>query len=306
MFPPSNKKRISNCTPHSSSKYCSLLCTSVPQFLHFLFGFIVLSTEIKLCVQSCSSLKSSAKCFSCFAVSGWQHYFLVSHTYIDAVLLVTQKEVVHDGGFVQLCQCGHVLHSMDAARVHREHRLPVQLPPLQVHHLQNMSRHNMQFKERPQQEHCWQSQLWTFPSVRSYHHFSFHRDQDTHTGASTLDEGLNVQMSDLVIQVCPLNVFTSGTWTTTPSSLICNKARRKQQTGGKRWLNLVQNQLRHSQAVLSDWCRWTRSWSSGVPQHHRWVLRLLPLGPWWQVCALLGQQTGSELTDRWTFKYLKS
>lgn len=47
--------------------------------------------------------------------------------YIDVVFLIAQKEVVHDGSFMQLRQCGHVLHSMDAAGVHRVHRLPVQL-----------------------------------------------------------------------------------------------------------------------------------------------------------------------------------
>lgn len=133
--------RASNCTPHSSSNYCFLRCTSVPQYLHFPFKFIVFGqqdkTEFSHAAHRRAQLKQ--KFVSCFAVSGWQHYCLVSHAYIDAVLLVTQKEVVHDGGFVQLCQGGHVLHSVDAARVHRVHRLPVQLPPLQVHHLQNMN-----------------------------------------------------------------------------------------------------------------------------------------------------------------------
>lgn len=57
-------------------------------------------------------------------------------TYIDVVLLVAQEEVVHDGSFMQLCQRGHVLYSMDAARVHRVHRLPVELCLLQVDHLE--------------------------------------------------------------------------------------------------------------------------------------------------------------------------
>lgn len=56
--------------------------------------------------------------------------------YIDVVFLVAQKEVVHDGSFVKLCQCRHVLHSMDAAGVHRVHRLPVQLRLLYVDHLE--------------------------------------------------------------------------------------------------------------------------------------------------------------------------
>lgn len=57
-------------------------------------------------------------------------------THIDAVLLVAQEEVVHDGSLMQLCQCGHVIHSMDAAGVHRIHHLPVQLCLLQVDQLQ--------------------------------------------------------------------------------------------------------------------------------------------------------------------------
>lgn len=72
-------------------------------------------------------------------------YILVMHgnsahrqrvTYIDVVLLVAQEEVVHDGSFMQLCQCGHVLYSMDAAGVHRVHGLPVELCLLQVDHLE--------------------------------------------------------------------------------------------------------------------------------------------------------------------------
>lgn len=63
-------------------------------------------------------------------------------TYIDVVLLVAQKEVVHDGGLVQFCQRGHVLHPMDAAGVHRVHRLPVELGLLQVGHLEGQSKHN--------------------------------------------------------------------------------------------------------------------------------------------------------------------
>lgn len=58
-------------------------------------------------------------------------------TYIDAVSLIAQKEVVHDGSFMQLRQGGHVLNAMDAARVHRAHCLPVQFCSLQVDHLQN-------------------------------------------------------------------------------------------------------------------------------------------------------------------------
>lgn len=45
--------------------------------------------------------------------------------YIDVVFLVAQKEVVHDGGFMQLCQCRHVLHSLDATGVHWVHCLSV-------------------------------------------------------------------------------------------------------------------------------------------------------------------------------------
>ena len=59
----------------------------------------------------------------------------LAETHIDVVFLVAQTEVVHDGSFVQLCQCGHVLYSMDAAGVHRVHRLSVQFVPLQMDHL---------------------------------------------------------------------------------------------------------------------------------------------------------------------------
>lgn len=49
------------------------------------------------------------------------------NTYIDVVFLIAQKQIVHDCRFVQLCQCGHVFYSMDAAGVHWVHHLPVQL-----------------------------------------------------------------------------------------------------------------------------------------------------------------------------------
>lgn len=57
--------------------------------------------------------------------------------YIDVVFLIAHEEVVHDGGFMKLCQRGHVLHAMDAAGVHRVHHLPVQLRPLEVDHLEH-------------------------------------------------------------------------------------------------------------------------------------------------------------------------
>lgn len=44
---------------------------------------------------------------------------------------------MHDGSFMQLCQCRHVLYSMDAARMHRVHRLSVLLCLLEVDHLQH-------------------------------------------------------------------------------------------------------------------------------------------------------------------------
>lgn len=55
--------------------------------------------------------------------------------YIDVIFLVAQKQVVHDGGFVQLCQCGHVLHPVDTGRVHGVNRLSVHLLLLKVDHL---------------------------------------------------------------------------------------------------------------------------------------------------------------------------
>lgn len=60
--------------------------------------------------------------------------------YVDVVFTVAQEEVVHDGSFVQLGQRGHVLHSMDAAGVHRVKRLPVQLGRLQVDRLEQHTR----------------------------------------------------------------------------------------------------------------------------------------------------------------------
>lgn len=63
------------------------------------------------------------------------------NTYIDAVFLVAQEQIVHDCSFVQLCKRGHVFYSMDAAGVHRVHRLPVQLILLQADHLYNVSGH---------------------------------------------------------------------------------------------------------------------------------------------------------------------
>lgn len=57
-------------------------------------------------------------------------------SYIDVVFLVAKEEVVHDGGFMQLCKCGHVFHSMDAAGVHGVNRLSAQLRPLLVDHLE--------------------------------------------------------------------------------------------------------------------------------------------------------------------------
>lgn len=57
-------------------------------------------------------------------------------THIDVVLLISQKEVVHDGSLVQLRQRGHVLHPMDAAGVHLVHRLPAELCTLKAYHLE--------------------------------------------------------------------------------------------------------------------------------------------------------------------------
>lgn len=58
-------------------------------------------------------------------------------SYIDVVFLVSLMKVVHDGGLMKLCQRGHVLHSINAALVHRGHLLPVHLCLLQVHHLKH-------------------------------------------------------------------------------------------------------------------------------------------------------------------------
>lgn len=61
--------------------------------------------------------------------------------YVDVVSLIAQEQVVHDGGFVQLGQRGHVLHAVDAARVHQEHRLPAHLGLLEVDHLDDKHTH---------------------------------------------------------------------------------------------------------------------------------------------------------------------
>lgn len=58
-------------------------------------------------------------------------------THIDVILLVTLVQVVHDGGLVQLSQCWHVLHPIDAGLVHSVHPLPGDLSLLQVQHLED-------------------------------------------------------------------------------------------------------------------------------------------------------------------------
>lgn len=63
-------------------------------------------------------------------------------THIDVVLLISQKQVVHDGSLVQLCQRGHVLHPMDATAVHRVHRLPAELCSLKAYHLEPQAHKN--------------------------------------------------------------------------------------------------------------------------------------------------------------------
>lgn len=63
-------------------------------------------------------------------------------THIDVVLLISQEEVVHDGGLVQLRQRGHVLHPVDAAGMHRVHRLPAELCTLKAHHLEPQAHTN--------------------------------------------------------------------------------------------------------------------------------------------------------------------
>lgn len=57
------------------------------------------------------------------------------HTHIDVIILVSLVKVVHNGGLVQLSQCRHVLHSIDAGLVHGVHLLPGDLGLLQVKHL---------------------------------------------------------------------------------------------------------------------------------------------------------------------------
>lgn len=61
-------------------------------------------------------------------------------THVNVVLLISQEEVVHDGGLVQLGQRGHVLNAVHAAGVHRGERLPVEVRSLEVHHLQRRTK----------------------------------------------------------------------------------------------------------------------------------------------------------------------
>lgn len=79
------------------------------------------------------------------------HGHVDAMTYVDVVLLVAQKEVVHDGSLMQLRQRGHVLHPVDAAGVHRVHRLPVHLRPLQVGHLERHRHTDKEFHKPARQ-----------------------------------------------------------------------------------------------------------------------------------------------------------
>lgn len=60
--------------------------------------------------------------------------------HINVVLLISQEEVVHDGGLVQLGQRGHVLDAVYAAGVHRVERLPGEIRSLEVHHLRRKNK----------------------------------------------------------------------------------------------------------------------------------------------------------------------
>lgn len=66
-----------------------------------------------------------------------RHTFLLEHTYIYVILLVTLVQVVHNSSLMQLSQCRHVLHPIDAGLMHGIHSLSGDLGQLQIQHLED-------------------------------------------------------------------------------------------------------------------------------------------------------------------------
>lgn len=86
-----------------------------------------------------------------------RHTFLPEHTYIYVILLVTLVQVVHDSGLMQLSQCRHVLHPIDAGLMHGIHSLSGDLGLLQIQHLED----NTASKTSPGPSDVWSCMIFS-------------------------------------------------------------------------------------------------------------------------------------------------